>query len=129
MDPTREATGQSSNPRRRTREEMEGQAGQRLKTCCTPYPATVLDLYRLEQGSEQTLHHYVYRFRGVVDRIPPADLREISIIAVFHVKVRNLKMREKLSVRAVDTLEDLWKMADRCARAEEAAKLPPREVR
>ena len=93
MDPTREATGQSSNPRRRTHEEMEGQAGQHPKTCCTPNPATVLDLYRLEQGPEETLRHYIWRFRGVVDRIPPADLREISIIAVFHVNIRNLKMR------------------------------------
>ena len=75
------------------------------------------------------LRHYVWRFWGIVDHIPPADLQEISIIAVFHVNVRNLKMREKLSVRAVDTLEDLWKMAERCAQAEEATNLPPREVR
>ena len=123
MDPTCETTGQGSNPRRHTREEMEGQASQ------YPSPTTVLDLYRLEQEPEETLRRYIWRFRGVVERVPPADLQEISIIAVFHVKVRNLKMREKLSVRAVDTLEDLWKMADRCARAEEAAAFPPREVR
>ena len=100
-------------PRRRTREEMEGQAGQHSRTCPTPNPATVLDLYRLEQGPKETLRHYIWRFRGIIDRITPADLQEISIIAIFHVNVRNLMMREKLTVRAVDTLEDLWKMADR----------------
>ena len=63
--------------------------------------ATVIELYRLEQGPEETLHHYIWRFRGVIDRILPADLQEISIIAVFHANVRNLMMREKLSVRAV----------------------------
>ena len=57
------------------------------------------------------------------------DLQEISIIAVFHANVRNLMMREKLSVREMDTLEDLWKMADRCALAEEAFNLPSREAR
>ena len=72
---------------------------------------------------------YIWRFRGVIDRIPPADLQEISVIAVFHTNVRNLMMRQKLSVRTVDALEDLWKMADRCMRAEEAAALPHREVR
>ena len=48
MDPTREAVGQSSNPRRRSRDEMEAQAESRPD-------ATVLDLYRLEQGPEEPL--------------------------------------------------------------------------
>ena len=104
MESPHEGVGQSSNPRRRSREEMEGQTSQHLSTCCTPYRATALDLYHLEQESGETLRHYVWRFRGVVDRISPADLQEISVIAVFHVNVRSLKMREKLSVRAVDTL-------------------------
>ena len=109
MHPTREATGQGSNPKRRTREEMESRTGQHPRTCPAPSPVTVLDLYRLEQGPEETLHHYIWRFRGVIDRIPPADLQEISIIAVFHVNVRNLMMREKLSVRAVDEGVRRWK--------------------
>ena len=107
---------------------MEGQTSQHLKTCCTPYPATALDLYHLEQEPGETLRHYVWRFRGVVDRVPPADLQEISIIAVFHVNVHSVKMREKLSVHVMNTLEELWRMADRCARAEEASILPPREA-
>ena len=129
MDPTHEATGQSSNPRHRTREEMEGQAGQHSKTYPTPNPVTVLDLYRLEQGPEEMLRRYIWRFWGIIDRIPPADLHEISIIAVLHANVRNLMMREKLRAYTGGTLEGLWKMSDQCARDEEAAALPPRGVR
>ena len=122
MDPTREAVSQGSNPRRRSREEMEAQAD--------PHPGvTVLDLYRLEQGPEDPLRRYVWRFQGVIVRIPPADLQEISVIAVFHANVRNPMMQEKLSARAVGTLEDLWKTTDRCLLAEKAVALPPREVR
>ena len=129
MELPEEGTGQSSNPRRRSREDMEGQASQHLKTCCTPYPATVSDLYNLEQEAEETLRHYIWRFRGVVDRIIPKYLCEASVIAAFHVNVRNLKMREKMSIHVVDTLESLWDMANRCARMEEAANLPPRKSR
>ena len=59
MDPTREAADQSSNPRRRTREEMEGRAGQHPRTYPALNPATILDLYHLEQGPEETLRHYI----------------------------------------------------------------------
>ena len=59
----------------------------------------------------------------------PADLQEISVIAVFHANVRNPMMRERLRTRTVATLEDLWTMADHCARVEEAASFPPRGVR
>ena len=37
--------GTSSNPRHCTREEMEGQDTHHLKTYCSPYPATIFDLY------------------------------------------------------------------------------------
>ena len=56
-------------------------SSQHLKTCCTPYPATVSDLYNLEQEAEETLRHYIWRFRGVVDRIIPKYLCEASVIA------------------------------------------------
>ena len=58
-----------------------------------------------------------------------ADLPEISIIAVFHANIRNPMMREKLRAHTVANLEDLWTMADQCARVEEAASFPPRGVR
>ena len=122
MDPTREAVNLSSNPRRRSHDEMEAQAESRPG-------ATVLDLYRLEQGPEEPLRRFVWRFRGVIVRIPPADLQEISVIAVFHANVRNPMMREKPRTRTVASLEELWAMANQCARFEEAASFPLREVR
>ena len=51
--------------------------------------ATILDLYRQEQGPEEPLRRYIWRFRGIIIRIPPADLQEISVIAVFHANIRN----------------------------------------
>ena len=121
MDPTRETVNQSFNPRHRSREEMEARAD--------PNPgATVLDLYRLEQGPEEPLRRYIWRFRVVIVHIPLADLQEISVIAVFHAFVRNPMMREKLRAHTVANLEDLWTMADQCARVEETASFPLRGV-
>ena len=77
------------------------------RTCPAPKPATVLDLYRIKQGPEETLCHYIWRFWGVIDCIPLADLQEISVIAVFHANVRNPMMREKLRTRTVASLEEL----------------------
>ena len=90
--------------------------------------ATVLDLYRLEQGPEEPLRRYIWRFRGVIVRIPPADLQEISVIAVFHANVRNPMMREKLRAHTVAKLDDLWTMADQCALIEETASFLLRGV-
>ena len=42
MEPPEEEAGQSSNLRRRSREDLEGHAAQHLMTCCTPYPASML---------------------------------------------------------------------------------------
>ena len=92
MDPTHEAVGQSSNPRRRSHDEMEAQAESRPRK-------TVLDLYRLEQGPEEPLRRFVWKFLGFIVRIPPTDLQEISVITVFHANVRNPMMREKLRTR------------------------------
>ena len=75
--------GTSANPRRRTREEMEGHDAHRLKTCSAAPPATVNDLYRLEQDAGESLRYYIWRFRGVVDRIPPKQLHPDMAIAAF----------------------------------------------
>ena len=46
---------------------MECHDAHHLKTCCTPYSATLDDLYRLEQDVGEPLRHYIWRFRGVDD--------------------------------------------------------------
>ena len=44
------------------------------------------------------LRHYIWRFRGVIDRIPPADLQEISVISIFHANIHNPMVRDKLII-------------------------------
>ena len=107
---------------------MEGHDAHHLKTCCTPYPLMVNDLYRLEQDSGESLRHYIWRFQGVMDRIPPKQLYPGLVIAAFYSNVRTVKMRQKLSVHVMSTLEELWERADRCACYEEGRDLSPIEV-
>ena len=121
-------TGTSPNPRRRSQDEMEGHDARHLKTCDTAPPATVNDLYRLEQDAGESLRHYIGRFRGVVDRIPPKRLHPEMAVTAFYSNVRSVRMREKLSIHVVSTLEELWERADRCARYEEGRDFTPLEV-
>ena len=107
---------------------MEGHDMHHLKNRCVAPPATVNDLYRLEQDAGESLRQYIWRFREVVDRIPPRRLHLEMAIAAFYSKVRSVKMREKLSVHAVSTLEELWERVDRCARYEEGRDFAPIEV-
>ena len=84
--------GTSSNLWRCTREEMQGHDAHHLKTCCTPYPAMVSDVYRLEQDAGESLRHYIWRFRGVVDRISSRQFLPDPVIAAFYSNVRSVKM-------------------------------------
>ena len=86
---------------------MEGHDTRHLKTCDTAPPATINDLYRLEQDAGESLRHYIGRFRGVVDRIPPKRLHPDMAVAAFYSNVRSVRMREKLSIHVVSTLEEL----------------------
>ena len=63
-----------------------------------------------------------------MDRIPPKQLHPDMAAAAFYRNVRSVKMREKLSVHVVSTLEELWERADRCARYEEGRDFAPIEV-
>ena len=63
-----------------------------------------------------------------MDRIPPKRLHPDMAIAAFYSNVRSMKMREKLSVHVVSTLEELWERADRCAYYEEGRDFAPIEV-
>ena len=97
---------------------MEGHDAYHPTSCCTPYLAIVNDLYRLEQDAGESLRHYIWRFRGVMDRIPPKQLYPGLVIAAFYTNIHIIKMRQKLSDHVVSTLEELWERADRCARYE-----------
>ena len=60
-----------------------------------------------------------------MDRIPSKQLYPGLVIADFYSNVRSVKMRQKLSVHVVSTLEELWERADRCARYEEGRDHSP----
>ena len=107
---------------------MEGHDAHHLKTSCTPYPATVNDLYRLEKDASESLRHYIWRFRGVVDHIPQKQLYADMVVATFYSNIRSMQMRQKLSVHVVSTLEELWERANRRARGEEGRGFTPIEV-
>ena len=107
---------------------MEGHDAHHLQACSTAPPATVNDMYPLEQDAGESLRHYIWRFREVVDRIPPKRLHPDMAIAAFYSNVRSVKKHEKLSVHVVSTLEEHWERADRCARYEEGRDFTPREV-
>ena len=63
-----------------------------------------------------------------MDRIPPKRLHPDMAVAAFYCNVHSVKMREKLSVHVVSTLEELWERADRCARYEEGRDFTPIEL-
>ena len=107
---------------------MEGRASRLRQACDAPPPATVNELYRLEQGAGESLRQYIGRFRGVVERFPPGRLHPEMAVAAFYSNVRSVKMREKLSIHVVSTLEELWERAERCARYEEGRDIRPLEV-
>ena len=50
------------------------------------------------------------------------------MIAAFHTNVRNRRMRAKMNVRLPKTVNKLYTLADKCARAEEGRRLPGEEV-
>ena len=48
--------------------------------------------------------------------------------AAFYSNIRSVKMREKLSIHVVSTLEELWERAEWCARYEEGRDFTPLEM-
>ena len=68
------------------------------------------------------LRHFMQRFSHVSHNIPEAP--DAAIVTAFSVNVRDVRMREKLSVRKVRTVNELYALAGRCARAEEGRLAP-----
>jgi hypothetical protein len=52
------------------------------------------------------------------------DVHPAAVIATFHTNVRNRRMREKMNVKLPKTVNELYRLADKCARAEEGRRLP-----
>src|SRR3954468_13735909 len=80
------------------------------------------DLHLLAQKEGEPLRKYIQRFSQVQYNIP--DVPPAAVISAFHQNVHNRKMREELAMTKVKDVDELYVLADRCARAEEGRKYP-----
>lgn len=85
-------------------------------------PGIMADLHSLVQRPDESLRLFVQRCCAMMNTIP--CVKEASVIAIFHQNVRNPRMHEKLAVRDVQTMQELWELANKCAKAEEGSRLP-----
>jgi hypothetical protein len=74
------------------------------------------------QRDGENLREYIQQFSRVHHNIP--DIHPAAVVAAFHTNVRNRRMRSEMNVEQVKTINDLYALADRCARAEEGRRLP-----
>jgi hypothetical protein len=85
------------------------------------------DLHAVRQQPDETLRAFVQRFCQVRNTIPRVSAA--SVIVAFRQGVRDGKMLEKLATRDIGSVEELLRLADKCARAAEGrAWHTPREV-
>ena len=80
-------------------------------------PGRPNDLQLLPQKEGESLRKYMQRFSRVhrnILGIHPAD-----VIAVFQSNVRNHRIRSKMNVRLPKTVNELYTLADKCARTDE----------
>jgi hypothetical protein len=80
-------------------------------------PGTMNDLHALVQKPEETLRHYMQWIGLISHNI--LEAQEASIITAFSANVRDTKMRETLSTHRIHTINKLYVLVDKCARAEE----------
>jgi hypothetical protein len=80
------------------------------------------DLQAIVQKPGETLCSFMQRFCQVSHRIP--NVEEAAIIAMFSTNVRDAKMWEKTNTRRLSTTNELYTLADQCARAEEGRLVP-----
>ena len=81
-------------------------------------PPAAGDLRRIRQQPGETLQKYIQRFNNVRLKIP--KVTDEAIISVFSDGVRDVKMKEELSIHEeLCTSLELFNLATKCARAEE----------
>ena len=78
---------------------------------------SISDLDSVVQRPSETLRGFTLRFRHILSHIP--DAPDMSVIRVFRLNVRDVRMLEKLGSRDVYTTSELYALADKCARMEE----------
>src|SRR5512135_3538772 len=83
-----------------------------------PRPGEEADLHAVQQGDDESLRSYIQRFCQVRNTIPciPAH----AVIYAFRGGVRHNRMLEKIASKEPQTTAELFQLADRVARKEEA---------
>nr|CAE05030.2 OSJNBa0044M19.17 [Oryza sativa Japonica Group]CAE05529.2 OSJNBa0053B21.3 [Oryza sativa Japonica Group] len=83
-----------------------------------PRPGEEADLHAVQRGDDESLHSYIQRFCQVRNTIPciPAH----AVIYAFRGGVRHNRMLEKIASKEPQTTAELFQLADRVARKEEA---------
>jgi hypothetical protein len=61
-------------------------------------------------------------FSRVHHNIP--DVHPAAVCTAFHMNMRNRRMRSEMNIVKVRTINELYALADKCARAEEGRRLP-----
>nr|CAE02825.1 OSJNBa0043A12.30 [Oryza sativa Japonica Group] len=83
-----------------------------------PRPGEEADLHAVQRRDDESLHSYIQRFCQVRNTIPciPAH----TVIYAFRGGVRHNRMLEKIASKEPQTTAELFQLADRVARKEEA---------
>jgi hypothetical protein len=80
-------------------------------------PGQPSDLQLLPQKEGESLQKYMQRFSRVHRNIP--DIHPTAVIAAFQSNMCNRRIRSKMNVRLPKTVNELYTLADKCARTEE----------
>ena len=79
-------------------------------------PEQPSDLQALLQKEGESLRKYLQRFNQVHHNVPKINPTEV--IAAFHTNVGNWRMRAKMNVWLPKTVNELYALEDKCARAD-----------
>jgi hypothetical protein len=75
------------------------------------------DLHVIPQRDGEPLCKYIQRFSHVHHNIP--DVRPAAVCTAIHTNVRNRRMRSDMNIMKIRTINELYALADKFARAEE----------
>lgn len=73
------------------------------------------DLYTVEQRPDETLRQFIRRFSTVRNTI--RGISPQAVMITFKLDIRDVKMKEKLGTRDIQSTAELFAVADKCARA------------
>ena len=85
------------------------------------------DLHALVQKPGEPLRKLMQRFSHLSHNIPEAP--DAAIVTAFSANDRDMKMREKLTTYRVRTINEMYTVANKCARAEEGRLAPEKAKR